>query len=73
VTDAPAPTGHKPADLVGDRLLDLNGLLATELRDLLACWGELAEFFPGVRLGVARLADPAGSKARARYQVDLAA
>jgi len=54
-------------------LLDLNGLLATELRDLLACWGELAEFFPGVRLGVARLADPAGSKARARYQDDLAA
>jgi hypothetical protein len=28
-------------------LLDLNGLLATELRDLLACWGELAEFFRG--------------------------
>jgi hypothetical protein len=63
----------RSAVLVGDRLLDLNGLLATELRDLLACWGELAEFFPGVRLGVARLADPAGSKARARYQDDLAA
>ena len=61
------------AVLIGDRLLDLNGLLATELRDLLACWGELAEFFPGVRLGVARLADTAGSKARVRYLDDLAA
>jgi hypothetical protein len=36
--------------LVGDRLLDMNGLLATELRDLLTCWGELAEFFLTARL-----------------------
>jgi hypothetical protein len=46
--------------LVGDRLLDLNGLLATELRDLLACWEELAEFFPGVRLVVVSVTPAAG-------------